>query len=135
MIVADTNLLAHLFLPGDARELADAVFEAEPIWSAPLLWRSEFRNILTRYMRHRNLALMQALQTMKQVQDLLHSNEYSVSSNHVLEITATSQLSAYDAEFVALARQLDIPLVTFDTALPRACPECAVGPEDFLKLK
>ena len=56
MIVVDFNILAYLYLPGERTAAAEALLEHVPDWAAPVLWRSEFRNILASYMRRKTLA-------------------------------------------------------------------------------
>ena len=51
MIVADTNLIAYLLLPGPLTDRAGRVYERDPVWVAPPLWRSEFRNVLVLHVR------------------------------------------------------------------------------------
>ena len=53
--------------------------------------------------------------------------EHDVDSVAVMDLVAASSCSAYDCEFVALARQMDIPLVTEDSGLLRAFPDVAIG--------
>jgi predicted nucleic acid-binding protein len=49
-----------------------------------------------------------------------------------LQLAAESGCSAYDCEFVALARDLEVPLVTADRQLLAAFPSTAVSPEAFV---
>lgn len=56
MIVVDSNILAYLYLPGEFTAAAETLLEREPEWAAPLLWRSEFRNILAGYVRRKMLS-------------------------------------------------------------------------------
>jgi len=46
MIVMDTILLAHLYVPGELTTQAEEVLRREPLWVSVPLWRSEFRNAL-----------------------------------------------------------------------------------------
>ena len=64
MIVVATNVMASLLLPGERTEQAERVFHRDPVWAAPLLWPSEFRNVLAVYMRQRRLSRAHALQLM-----------------------------------------------------------------------
>ena len=131
MIVADSNLVAYLLIPGKWSALADAIFRKDPEWAVPMVCRSEVRNILTLYMRREGMTLAQAWQTMERAENLWRRREYAVPSDDVLELTATHDITAYDGEFVVLARLLGIPLVTFDKPVRKAFPTLAIDPESF----
>ena len=131
MIVADTNLLVYLYVHGDGTERAEAVLARDPQWAAPLLWRSEFRNTLIGLVRHRALRLDEALQIANDAERWMRGREFSVLSHHVLGLAARSGCSAYDCEFVALAEDLAMPLVTSDRALLKAFSTIAMTPEAF----
>ncbi|MGD9612578.1 MAG: type II toxin-antitoxin system VapC family toxin [Kiritimatiellia bacterium] len=133
MIVADSNLIAYLLIPGDKSELADAVLLKDADWAVPLICRSEIRNILTLYMRHEGMSLAQGRTTMEKAERLWNGREYAVPSDDVLELTYRHDVTAYDGEFVVLAKQLGIPLVTFDKAVLKAFPNVAIAAEGFLK--
>lgn len=125
MIVVDTNVLAYLYLPTEFSANAEALLERDPLWVAPLLWRSEFRNILAGYLRRGSLRFEQVLAVQEEAQALLADHEYEVESRAVLELVRDSDCSAYDCEFVALAMQLGVPLVTMDRKLLKVFPQCA----------
>ena len=123
MIVVDTNVVAYLFLPGEFTVRSEALLEREPEWTAPVLWRSEFRSILAGFMRRRALSFGQARAIQAEAENLLAGGEFDVDSRSVLELVRDSDCSAYDCEFVGLAQQLGVRLVTADRKLRRAFPE------------
>ena len=132
MIVADSNLIAYLLIPSDNSALADAVLLKDSEWAIPLICRSEVRNILALYMRHEGMSLAQARSTMEMAESLWRSREFAVPSDDVLELTFRHNITAYDGEFVVLAKQLGVPLVTFDKPVRKAFPSVALSAEDFL---
>lgn len=127
MIVVDSNVLAYLYLPGEYTAVAEALMEHDPDWAAPVLWRSEFRNILAGYMRRGKLTFEQAHALQREAEDLLGGAEYEVDSRSVLELVRDSECSAYDCEFVALAMTLGTKLVTMDGKILRSFPDIAVA--------
>ena len=52
----------------------------------------------------------------------------------VLNLVAKSTCSAYDCEFVALAQDLGIPLVTMDKQIIRQFSEIALSLETYIAL-
>lgn len=127
MIVVDSNVVAYLYLPGEYTSKAEALFERDPDWAAPVLWRSEFRNILAGCLRRGLLAMDQAIALQREAEDLLAGREFEVDSAAVLALVRDSDCSAYDCEFIALASQLDTRVVTADKKLLKAFPNRALN--------
>lgn len=127
MIVVDTNVLAYLYLPMEHTAKAEALLRRDADWTAPLLWRSEFRNILAGYLRRKTLTSDAAQALQAEAEGLMAGNEHEVDSRRVLELVRDSDCSAYDCEFVALAIQLRVKLVTMDSKLLKAFPKYAVS--------
>lgn len=132
MIVADTNLLIYLYVQGQRTEESEAVLQQDALWTAPLLWRSEFRNVLIGLVRTNALQFEKALAIITEAERWLTGHEYSVVSRQVLELADRSGCSAYDCEFVALAQDLEVPLVTNDRQILKAFPTIAVSPSAFM---
>jgi predicted nucleic acid-binding protein len=120
--VVDSNILAYLYLPGDRTAAAEALLEQNPEWAAPVLWRSEFRNILAGYLRRKTITFGQACSLQSEAESLLAGAEFEVDSTSVLELVRDSDCSAYDCEFIALAIKLNTKLVTMDKKLLREFP-------------
>lgn len=133
MIVVDTNVIAYLFLPGDQTDAARRALAADAEWAAPLLWRSEFRNVLATYLRQQHLNLSDALEVQSSAEALLKGREYTVESEPVLTLANASGRSAYDCEFVALAQALGTPLVTSDRDVLASFPNTAIPLKSFLR--
>ncbi len=122
MIVVDSNVLAYLYLPCEYTDAAESLLESESEWAAPILWRSEFRNILAGYLRKKLISWEQAISLQSEAESLLGGAEFEVESRAVLELVRGSDCSAYDCEFVALAMKLGTRLVTMDKKLLRDFP-------------
>lgn len=127
MIVSDTNVLAYLLLPYEFSPQADALFKRDPEWAVPILWRSEFRNLLAGYLRRKTLTFDEVLKVQTEAEALVAGNEHEVDSRRVLELVRDSKSSAYDCEFVALAAQLGTKVVTMDAKLLKAFPQYTVA--------
>jgi predicted nucleic acid-binding protein len=131
VIVVDTNVIAYLFLGGEKTPQARAAWRKDPVWAAPILWRSEFCNVLAVYLRQGQLVLSDALELVAAAESLLSGSEYRVESGRVLSLVAVSPCSAYDCEFVALAQELGVSLVTSDRQVLEAFPPVAVALDSF----
>jgi predicted nucleic acid-binding protein len=127
VIVVDTNVIAYLFLPGDFNARAESWLEKDRDWVAPLLWRSEFRNVLGGYLRRKQLTFEAALAIQREAEALLLGSEHEVDSQRFLDLVRDSDCSAYDCEFVSVAMRLGIRLLTADGKVLKAFPECAMA--------
>lgn len=133
MIVVDTNVIGYLFLSSNQSLSAERTLQKDIEWAAPVLWRSEFRNVLALYMRKNIIDLEQAQIIMNNALKLLKGREYQVPSYEVLRLASESKCSAYDCEFIAVANDLKVPLVTVDKQLLRKFPSVAVSLSAFSK--
>ena len=125
MIVVDTNIISYLYISGDRSRQSEDLLSYDSSWVAPILWRSEFRNVLARYLREKLLNMDDILLIIQQAEELLGNREYEISSAHIMQLVASSQCSAYDCEFVALAQYLDVPLITADKKIIHEFPGIA----------
>jgi predicted nucleic acid-binding protein len=132
VIVVDSNVIAYLLIPGDQTAAAREVLRHEPVWAAPVLWRSEFRNVLALYVRQKHFSLAAALSYMQEAEILLRGRDFEVESAPVLTLAEQSGRSGYDCEFVYLAQMLGLPLVTSDRQLLRSFPGVAISMDDFV---
>ena len=119
-------------MPTVYSEKSSRLYLQDAEWAAPSLWRSEFRNVLALYIRQQILSLSEALAIQEEAEALMVDHEFSVTSVQVLMLTNNSNCSAYDCEFVALAKQLSVKLVTEDKKILREFPEVTVLLDDFL---
>ena len=131
MIVVDTNLLVYLYVSGQNTAQAETVLVRDPVWVAPLLWRSEFRNVLAGLVHRRGLGLDDAVRIAHEAERRMAGGEYTVASQQVLGLAARSGCSAYDCEFVGLARDLRVSFVTGDRQILAAFPSTAISPTAF----
>ncbi len=132
MIVVDAHVIAYFWIQGEYTKFAENLLKKDSNWIAPFLWRSEFRNVLAGYLRKNLLTLDKALRLISAAEEQLNNNEYLVTSDVVMNLVSLSSCSAYDCEFVALAKDFNINLVTSDKKIVKEFPSIAIPLKNFV---
>ena len=127
MIVVDTNLIIALAVQTEQSGIADLVRGRDPEWIAPPIWESEFRNALLGMIRAGIIGHQTAVAAHKFAVDNVQTIPAATSA--VLRIAEAHGITAYDAEFAALAEWLEIPCLSFDDDLLK--PGLARHPATF----
>ncbi len=132
MIVVDAQIIAALLLKSETTPLAKQLLIHDRAWIAPVIWRSEFRQILSYYIRKCILSIHQANLLMQEAENLMQGGQYDVPSLEVFAITGQYDCTAYFAEYATLAQELGIPYVTIDRSVLRKFPQLAVSVEEVM---
>jgi len=132
MIIADTNIISYLLFPTPYTDSVENLYKIDPDWSAPILWKSELRNVMALYLRKKIITLEKAVQLQDTAESIIIQNDYDVSSSQVLSLIDKSNCSSYDCEFIALAHHFDTKLVTHDKKILREFPSTAISVSDFI---
>lgn len=134
MIVVDTNVISNLYFPSNETELVEKLYQKDPIWTVPFLWRSEFRSVGALYYRKGILTYDAVKDAVLRAEELLWGYEEMVESEEVFPLIQKSSCSAYGCEFVALALRFNMHLITYDKKIINEFPDVAVRPEQYLKI-
>lgn len=129
MIVVDTNIIVYFYLSAVHGANAQQLLQQEQEWIAPPSWKSEFRNALVLYLRKELLPLEEAIAIQSRAELLMAKGERQVNSDAVLRLAHASKCAAYDCEFVALAEEMGVRLVTEDKLIRREFPHIALSLE------
>jgi predicted nucleic acid-binding protein len=128
VIVVDTNVMVYLVTgSADHGDRAAALLRTDPNWTAPSILLSELRNVLTGFVRREWVELSDAKAMRDDALAILGDRIAAVDGSEVLAMAASLGLSAYDAEFVVLARELECELISSDREILTAAPDVA-GP-------
>jgi len=133
VIVVDTNVICYRWMSSPNNAAAEAVLAKDPHWIAPVLWRSEFRNIVALAIRKKAITIHAAQEIMRKAEASFERCEFAVSSDAVLRLVTTSNCTAYDCEFVALANAERVQLVTADRQILQEFPEVAISLDKFVR--
>jgi predicted nucleic acid-binding protein len=131
MIVADTNLVAYTVIPGAATRDAERVRKRDHDWTAPSLLRFELMNVIAKECKGNRLSRDGALRTMRRGMNLVKVSKLVSDPLFIFNTCLATGCSTYDLEFVWLAMELAIPLVTADQQILRAFPTVAVDVATF----
>ena len=133
MIVVDVNIVAYLLIAGEKTAEAQSLWEKDSYWIVPDLWRHEFLNVLATFVRHGGTGLDTARRLWDSALDFLWANETSVDPALTLELAERYKLSAYDAQYLALAVTKETLLITEDKALIASVPQQCLSMREFLQ--
>jgi predicted nucleic acid-binding protein len=118
-------------IDGDRTPAAQELFERDSDWCSEAFVMVEFSNILATYVRTGLLTQSQAARLLTEGQVYLPTLHNMVNAQ-ALETAMQYEISAYDARFIALAKQLKQKLVTEDKKLRTAVPSWTIALADAL---
>lgn len=121
-IILDSSVIAKWIFPEESSEIAlvinDRFIAGQLSIAAPILLYYEINNILKSTFKSLRIKPAEALQAYE---DFMKLNIVTYSSESLmkkaLEIALEFDISSYDASYLALAEELQIPFVTSDQKL------------------
>ena len=131
MLVADTNAIAYLYIPGEHHAAAVRAYRRDPDWLTVAFWRYEFVNVLWKTRRAGRYDAEAAARTFELAVARMAPRVRASDDMEALNFALGHRISAYDAYFVTLAKKLKLPLLTQDKELLAKFPEQAVSLEAF----
>jgi predicted nucleic acid-binding protein len=123
VIAVDCNVIVHLLVEGEQTPRARTLLERDADWYSEALILVELSNVLASAIRARRLALKDASMVLTQAQGVLETALHTASHFDALAMAAHYRVSAYDARYLVVARNLGVKLVTDDARLRKSAPE------------
>ncbi|MBC8322468.1 MAG: type II toxin-antitoxin system VapC family toxin [Candidatus Marinimicrobia bacterium] len=123
MIVVDVNIIVNLFIDGEHSPAATDLFEQDDQWYCPDIWLHEITNVMSTYVKHGGLSIKKADQILNNAIAYFLDSTFSMPMTDVLKCSIKYNISAYDAEYIVLAKINNTQLVTVDKRLNKAIPQ------------
>jgi predicted nucleic acid-binding protein len=127
MIVVDANVIAYLVISSEMTAKAKALAKADAAWITSPLWRFELTSALTTLLAARAMDLDAARDALLRADELMTPNERGVEQMAVIETARRLGISAYDAQYIALAERKSVKCVTADQKLLRKSSHVAIS--------
>ena len=133
MIVADTNVVLQFVVGDDGSDDAALLYSEDPVWAAPTILVSELRNVLLGFVRRGTLGPDHVKSMCDDAARMLGDRIDDVPHDRVIDTALECGLTAYDAEFVVLARTLGVHLATSDREILAGAPDVAVSVREAIE--
>ena len=130
MIVADTMLMAYLVVQTPFSDECERLRLVDPDWVAPRYVEVELQNVLWQYLRRGDLTLEETLGRYETAVSFVR-RVFDVSAETAIRLAHARDCSPDDTRFAALADELGLPLLTYDSRLLERLP-VAMSPAAFL---
>ena len=121
--VVDASVAIAWLFEDEASPETEAVLDrlAHEEAHAPGLWELEIANVVLSAERRGRLSEAASAQIMERLQDLpIRLSPNAPRLHHLLEVGRRYRLTSYDAAYLTLAQQLNLPLATLDRDLAAA---------------
>ena len=120
-LVIDASVVAKIFFKEEVGENADGLLDLHLDLHAPLLLVYEFSSVLTSWVRRKLATADEAKQIRLGFRQLdLEFHHSNTLLDEAFEVALNTGLAIYDATYIALADQLNVPLLTADQRLTNA---------------
>jgi predicted nucleic acid-binding protein len=119
VIVSDASAVAELLLARPQADAVRAVLAPHPELHVPEHFHVEVLSVLRRYSIRRELSERRSAVALAALEDL-RAVRYPVMEMADIVWDLRAGLTAYDAAYLALARRLDVGLITLDKGLAAA---------------
>jgi len=133
MVLIDTNVLAYLLIEGEHTADAQELSRSDPDWRSEAFILIEFTNVLVRSVLVKRMRLDLAGNLLLKAEELLRGKLARVSHSEAMTLATEHRITAYDARFLTLARQLELKLVTEDARLRAAAPDLTQSLADAVR--
>lgn len=133
MIVVDTCVISYLVNESEFTPSAQKLFEYNPYWIYPPTWQDEYSNIVSKIAKEIKQPIDDAIKNFEFVVSQMSNNEKFVNRSKAIALSIKHGISAYDAQFVALAIDYNTILVTEDKELIRKCPQYAMSMQTYIR--
>ena len=127
MIVVDANVVVYFLIEGDRTQAARELMRRDPDWRLPALWRHEYLNVLATLVRAGGATLADGRGLWRLGIEGFGQREEDLDMDEALALAAEHRVSAYDAQYLVLARRLRTVCVTDDRRLQQLFPQLARG--------
>ncbi len=134
MIVVDSSVISFLFLEGELTESVKELHRIDSEWITPPILNHEMLNILA-VVGTADQAVAPMEEIWRDIRALLGSRQQVPDPLRSLHLAIELEISGYEAQYVALAQQLNMPLVTEEQRLLEQLPDLCLSIEEALKLK
>ena len=131
MLVVDSNVVLAMVLDEEHHEAVDALTTVDPFWIAPDIIWYEIQNVLAGRVKRKRLTLEAARAKFRLASAMVEIVLPNTVNQDIIEIAVDCKLTFYDASYVALARELDIRLATYDQEILVEAPDVAAKPEEI----
>jgi predicted nucleic acid-binding protein len=134
MIVVDSSVISFLFLEGELTESVKELHRIDSEWITPPILNHEMLNILA-VVGTADQAVAPMEEIWRDIRALLGPRQQVPDPLRSLHLAIELEISGYEAQYVALAQQLNMPLVTEEQRLLEQLPDLCLSIEEALKLK